>query len=494
MGVDASAVARVVGIDVAFINLRGENVALLPQQVALLGQGASAASYALTPVAVTSAFEVGTTFGFGSPVHLAALQLLPPNADGLGSIPLTVYPFEDEAASAPSDGDITPAGAHVGAASYQIIINGISSTFVLVDGDVVADAITAIVTAVNANLNMPMIAVDNLSTTADLTSKWAGTSANDLAVSIVGPTQGITFGFTQPVGGLVNPDVNDQLSNITNKWETMLVNCLEYTDTTALDAYSTWGDGRWAVLQKTPAVVFTATTEPTFATLQTAGDLRKFDRTNSLVAAPDAEDLPCQIAARAVARVARQANNNPPVDYGGAELTNLHPGPDTSQFTYPQRNLLVQAGIATTEVRNGLIVLSDTITFHHPDGQLPPAYRYVVDIVKLQNIIFNLDLIFESPEWEGKPLLLDEDPTTNPEARKPKDAKAEVNGMIDALGLVAILINPAAAKLLTTAVIDSGNPKRLNIALTVQLSGNVNIISIDLNFGFLFGTADIIAA
>ena len=138
--------------------------------------------------------------------------------------------------------------------------------------------------------------------------------------------------------------------------------------------------------------------------------------------------------------------------------------------------------------------MSDTVTFYRPLGETPPAYRDVVDIVKLQNVIFNLNLIFNTPEWDGAPLINDDEATTNKAARKPSTAKSEVNRMIRGLGLQAILANTAAAIKLTTANINPQNNKRLDVTITIQLSGNVNVVSIDLNFGFLFGSPELIAA
>jgi hypothetical protein len=126
---------------------------------------------------------------------------------------------------------------------------------------------------------------------------------------------------------------------------------------------------------------------------------------------------------------------------------------------------------------------------YHPDGEVPPAYRHVVDIVKLMTVIYNIDLEFNRPEWDGAPLIPDGQPTVNPNARKPSSAKAALFSIIDGLALEAIISNPAAAKESVTANISSTNPKRLDVSLTVQLSGNTNILSIDLNFGFFFGTA-----
>ena len=111
------------------------------------------------------------------------------------------------------------------------------------------------------------------------------------------------------------------------------------------------------------------------------------------------------------------------------------------------------------------------------------------DVKMKQNIIFNLALIFKADEWKGAPLLSDDTPTTNPTAKKPKDAKAAVAKLIDQLAKEAIISDPDSAKASIQAEIDGSNPKRINISLTVKLSGNTNIISVDLNFGFFFGSA-----
>ena len=203
--------------------------------------------------------------------------------------------------------------------------------------------------------------------------------------------------------------------------------------------------------------------------------------------APGSSDLPFVVAARQLARIVKLANNNPPHDYGSQDATGLTPGTDAQQWTYAQRDVAVKAGSSTIEVKDGVINISDVITFYHPSGDPLPAYRFVVDVVKLMNVIFNTKLIFETDEWDGSPLIPDGQPTINPAAKKPSTAKAAVASMLDGLALNAIISDPETAKKSITAIINSGNPKRLDIVFTVQLSGNTNIISNDLNFGFFFG-------
>jgi len=104
------------------------------------------------------------------------------------------------------------------------------------------------------------------------------------------------------------------------------------------------------------------------------------------------------------------------------------------------------------------------------------------------NIIFNLDLEFAPAKWAGAPLIPDNQVTVNPDAKQPKTAVAAANSIVQSLGDNAIISDPETAKTQTVAEIDSMNPKRLNLNVTVQLSGNTNIKSIQLGFGFFFGT------
>ena len=493
--VDASAVARVVGIKTEFKDLRGGGILFLPQRIAVIGQGNSAAVYATTKFQATSAAAVAAVVGFGSPLHLTAKQMFPVNGDGVGTIPVTFYPLEDDASGVASAGDITPTVAPTEAASYIVRVNNIDSeTFVIpATGATVASVVTQMTAAINAVLDMPIIATDS-TTKVDTASKWEGTSANDIVIEVIGlTTVGNSFAITQHTGGLVNPDVDTALNQIGNIWESLVLNCLDVADTTTLGKYSDFGEGRWGALVRKPLVVFTGNTATTVAAATAVSDARKTDRTNSQLVAPGSNDLPFATAARQLARIAKVANNNPPHDYGSQVATGLVPGDDGDQWLYEDRDEAVKKGSSTIEVKDGEINISDVVTFYHPTGDPVPAYRFVVDIIKLQNIIFNLDLEFATAKWDGAPLIPDNQPTSNRDAKKPKTAVAAVAAILDSLGLNAIISDPETAKANTFAEIDSGNPKRLNLVTTVQLSGNTNIKSIDLDFGFFFGTPTVVS-
>jgi phage tail sheath gpL-like len=272
----------------------------------------------------------------------------------------------------------------------------------------------------------------------------------------------------------------------------MLLNCLDIEDADTLDELEVFGVGRWGTLVRKPLVVFTGHSLSDPVDIVAITDLRAADRVNSFLPNPGSVNLPFVSAAGLLARIAYTADVNPARDYGRRPAPYIEPGADGVQWTYVQRDLAVKGGASTVEVHDGVVNVSDTVTAYHPEGDPLPAYRFVKDIVALQNIIFNVDLIFNTAEWDGAPLIPDDQPTVNASAKKPKNARAALSVLSDNLGLVALISDPAYSKANTRAEIDSQNPNRLNIVYPVKLGGNVNINSIDINFGLFFGTSAII--
>jgi len=480
-----SAVARAVGIETIFRVLRA-GVVLLPQRIAVVGQGSTLATYSTDKKTVFSALEVGQTYGFGSPLHLAVEQLLPPTGDGVGTIPVTIYPTVDGTSAA--FGDIVPSGvAQNSDKVYYVKINEkISEAILIPEGTTPDGALDLFISGINANVRMPTLAADG-TTKINLTAKAKGLYGNDLYVEIIGEEDGLTFTINQPSGGAGNPDVQPALDQFGNIWETLVLNCMNIEDTDTLEKYALFGEGRWNPIQPKPCVVFTGATATSVSLAVAISDARKTDRINAQLVAPASKELPLVVAARQLARLAVVANENPPTDYAGQRITGIIPGADEQQWTFAERDFAVKAGSSTVEMIDNVLEMSDTVTFYHPTGDVNPAYRYVVSVIKVMNVTFNLRLIFESDDWKGKVLIPDGQPTRNPNARRPSTAKAAVAKMIDGLALEAIIVNPAAAKESIQVDINPSNPNRLDLSFTYQISGNTNQISITAYWGFNFG-------
>lgn len=590
--INASAVARVLGIETQYVELRNGAVQFLPQQLGILAQGSSGVAYPTTKYTATSSGEVGARFGYGSPAHLIARELFgagETGGDGVGSIPVTFYPLAEGGGATAAAGNIVPSGTPTSVIERRLRIGGILSLAFSIPLGALATAanlhtaLRRMGNAVNSVQAMPVRAtytygvvsagalvgtgngtVGTFTTTGNpqpgvwrlqcvtavanggvwsltdpegnvvsttltmtpgvgsataftagglgftltdgttdfglgayfditvpatnvvFTSVWKGLSANAIQIELIGDTAGITFALTQPTGGTVDPTVDAALAQIGSRWETMLLNALPIENTTALDAINAIGEGRWGELVHKPFVCFTGNTASTVSAVTAVCNTRTADRINAQLVAPGSTSLPFVVAARQLARIAKVANDNPPRDYGSKRANGLVPGADAVQWTYPQRDQIVKAGSSTSEVRDSVVTIGDVVTFYRPTNEDPPAYRYVVDIVRLQNVIYNTALIFATEEWDGAPLIPDEETTTNPEAKQPKMAKAEIAGMLDSLADQAIIANRSQAKASISSVINASNSKRLDLDFLAPLSGNTNIINTRLRFGFLF--------
>lgn len=325
------------------------------------------------------------------------------------------------------------------------------------------------------------------------TAAWKGANTNDISLSVSGPSTGVVFAVSAMSGGLVEPSITAALAQVGDVWETIACQGGQYTDATVLDEYAAFGEARWGDLTRKPLTFVVGCADADRATATFLSATRTSDRTNIQVTVPGSASMPCVIAARAAGRAAKLANGQPGHDYSAQALSGVAPGTDGEQWDYAARDLAVKDGSSTTEIKGGRVVMSDTVTMYSPVGEAPPGYRHLADIVKLQNIIFNADLIFASSDWVGALLIPDDQPTTRSDARKPKHAKAALADMIDGLALSALISDPETAKGTIVSVIDSGNPKRLNVGFTVQLSGNTGIIDVGLQFGFYFGSAAVVA-
>jgi phage tail sheath gpL-like len=492
MSIPPSAIARVIGIETLYENPNLGQALYLPQRIAIVGQGNTLSSYSTDKQLINSEKEAAELYGYGSPLHLVCRQLLPSSGLGLQGIPVTAYPLLDDGAGVAATGNINTT---LGPASYSmsgyIYIGGIRSDIIVIQKDDDDATVTGkIKAAIDAVLEMPVTTGAIVTASFPITAKWKGASGNEVTIDFSELLHDdFTFVFPAKLsGGLANPDVQDALDLINDVWETIILNCLNYYDTTALETYSIFGESRWNQLVKKPLLVASGAVEDfTSRTNITNLAASKLDRTNFLVVSVGSRELPCVIAAQGLVNdIAQKANDKPAHNYIGV-LKGLHAGSDDLQENYIIRNNAIKLGSSTNVKIGDLAALSDTITFYHPDGETPPAYRYVVDVIKLQNIIFNLDVIQET--FRGRPLLPDDTPTTDPDAVQPKGVKTILSVLADNLanGRSAIIVEPEYTKKNMIVEISNINPKRLDTEFPVKLSGNTEVNSTVLKFSFYFG-------
>lgn len=482
MGLPNSLRAAAIGIDTQYKNFNEGAVYYLQQGIAVLAQGSASVTYSTDKFEETSAAAVGAALGYGSPAHLIAKELLP----GAFGARVTFYPLPNEAGGVAAEGAVTPTGSQTTAAEYVIRVGGIeSNSFAMLVGEGVTEFIAKAIVAINGVLDMPVIASDG-TTKVTLTAKHKGTTGNDLAIEVLGKQYGVLMAVTDMTGGLVDPSIAVATAQFGNVWETIVVNQL---GAPAHDDLKTFGETRWGQLVRKPFFALYGSSETDEQVLKAYADTRKSDRVNGVIPAPGTTSAPWIIAAAAVAKIAKQANENPAVEYRTESMPSLVLGKDGEQWDYPKRDTAWKSGVSSTQIENGAYALDNTLLFYHPDGSVDPEYGKVIYHVKLQNIIYNVDLIFNQPKWKKAALIPDFEVSSNPLALKPNDAVAALNVLTDNLANNALISDRAFTKTNTTAAIDQSNPNRVNTSYPVKLSGNWDIHSIDLLFGFYLGAS-----
>jgi phage tail sheath gpL-like len=247
---------------------------------------------------------------------------------------------------------------------------------------------------INGTLEMPVIAGTAEDGDLPLTAKWAGSGGNEIVIRVKTEAAGVTLGVTAMAGGAVDPDIEPALSAIGQVWETFIMDCLPWKNAARLDQYQAFCEGRWSELEKKPCMVAHGSTD-NYATRTAVTDQRKNDYANFLIQSTGSPEPSFVVAAKGLTGIMNTANSNPPMGYK-TPLSGLEAGTDAAQENYQTRNNAFAKG-ASTNIKSGSSAeLSDVISFYHPDGEAIPSRRYVVDLVKLQNIVFNVRLILES--------------------------------------------------------------------------------------------------
>ena len=486
MSVSPSAISRVTGVAVKFKNFNTGNVQMLQQRLAVIGVGNHGVTYTTEKYECQgNASEIGDKYGYGSPLYLAALQLFPLVGKGAG-FPVTFYPLAEGSGAVQASGKIEIEGTATEAGSAKIVIGGQKATIAIASGDTKTEIFAKIKDGIDGVLAMPVTAATG-DDALTLTSKAAGEVGNLIKTRIECAVNGLTFTVTQLTGGVKDPDVTPALEKIGEIWETAILPCFDYKNTDRLDTVMVYGIGRWSDLEKKPLLSFWGCTDD-YATRTGVTDKRPNDFINSLIVSVGSPELPYCVAAKAMVNdILTTANDNPPQGYKGI-LEGLEAGDDSLQENYGTRDASIKKGSSTNIKSGNVAELNDIVTMYHPASEGDyPSRRYVVDLIKLENVIYNVRLIMEADKVKGAPLIRNEDVTSNKAAIQPKTVTTWLLNLVKDLIDKAVLQDYDTTKDGLKVAIDSKNPKRLNTNIPVKMSGNIEVTSTDIDYGFYVG-------
>jgi len=498
--VGAERISAVVGYLIAKGNFQTSSPNL-PQRVAVLCEAntANQATLDLTPYQATSAQAVGAKYGYGSPAYHIARIALPLNGGGLGGIPLIFYPQAEAAGATSKVIQIAPAGVATSNATHTVKIAGrtnVDSQFYninVVIGDTIATITTKITDAVNAVLGAPVISTDNDYVTT-FTAKWKGLTSNDLNVTIDtnGNAAGITYWINTTVTGSGTPSVASALALFGNDWNTIVINSYGTVSSvmSSLEAFNGIPDntnptGRYVGIVMKPFIALTGSVADDPSTIT---DARKLDCTVSISAAPNSTGLPMEAAANDAVLFAVTAQNTPELDILNKFYSDM-PTPTLigSMADYNTRDLFVKKGCSTVDLVSGKYQVKDPVTTYHPDGEIPPQFRYRRDMMIDWNIRYGYYLL-EQLYVVGKVIANDSDTVSSQNVIKPKQWKQVLKKYFDELVSRGLIVDSAFSNSSLSVGISTVNPNRFETTFSIKRSGVARISATTATMGFNFGT------
>ena len=478
----------------------------LPQRVAILAEANTANQPTLDVNAkeITSAQEAGEEYGFGSPIHNIMRILRPPTGGGIGGIPTVVYAQAEPGGAVAATKTITVTGAATGNGTHTVIVagrsglDGQSYSFGVVDLDTPTIIAVKVKDAINAILGTPVISSSAIGVVTN-TAKWKGVTGDDITVSVDtgGDNLGLTYAVAAGVAGVGVTDISGGLNQFQNEWNTLVVNSYGVPKFLALEAFNGIPDplaptGRYAGIVFKPFLALWGSIEDDKDALAAITDPKKLEVTNILCPAPKSAGMPWEAAANGTVLAARIMQDTPHLDVSGKVYPDM-PTPSDGDIgdmsDYENRDFLVKKGSSTVNLVAGKYEIQDWVTTYHPDGEIPPQFRFGRNLMLDFNIRFAYFLL-EQIHVVGKSIADNDQPLDVDNVIKPKQWNGIINDLANSLGLRNLIVDVQFMKDSIEVGTSGTNPDRLETKFKYKRSPSIRIASTTAQAGFSFGLED----
>jgi phage tail sheath gpL-like len=462
---DPNAVASQVLVESQRVR-RAVSAGVIPHKILVLGiPNADKTPEFLVPQAIDSVGQARNLYGRGSQIAVTIEKVFATK----GGVPVTVIPIEGDPLGVAGVNKITVAGTVTKTGLLNFRLGGKTVRVVALVGDTA----TVLAGKIRDAFLAPDLTATPVLTGAeiDLTVKWAGTSGNDLALSLNRSYQeqldapvGVTVTIATPkfTGGLLDPDIMPALLATGDVWYTVIVNPFASSD--AREALRL----RWIELNDPKKNKIFTSCEGYNG--DKAGFVSIAQGLNgigvSLYPVPLSESLPSEIAGAVAGTIARSAQLDPERPFNGIELVGIDGAREI--WDVDDRNDVVLAGGSTTRTDEfGTVRLEDAVTTYKqdPDGTPSGAWRFVETVTNSQVKRYGLFLVFSRPPYDRAVIVDDNSTTTKAHAVRPKTVKATLTSL--AREWVANAWSKNLEEILASidAVIDPNNPNRLNAVI-----------------------------
>lgn len=449
------------------------------------------------PVQVFTADEVGQKAGFGSEAHRQALWIF----GILGGFSSNMWwvPIPEPGSAVAANGTIIFATSATSSGTFYFSIGGDLITVAVASADDVTAIGDALVTAITANLNGSVTAVNAVGTVT-LTAKTAGVNGNEIKL-VLNPSGQIQEaqnpgGTTVSVpgsGGYLTSgagatDVHDMFfdSNEAEILGDRFYTCIAgpYTDSTNIGYYKDSWDARIAPDVKRPFDSF-------------------FGYVKELYAAAFA--IPATINGQGISPVWDPRSYSPHWELQAAVMgvvmwsTTFDPGRPfktlktgipfntaTGDLSYAQNDALFREGMGYFKNIAGDLVIGDLATSYRTNdvGADTEEWFDSVSIHRRQQKISDIESLFTAEPYTRGMLADDESITAKAYVIKPKQVIADMSALVDSWNAQGWTKNAAAVKASIAAEINESNNSRIDSEVTDDEAQALRIVAILYKFLF----------
>ncbi len=455
-----------------------------PFRLLVLGQQlstATATANTLTPV--SSIEQAVLQFGRGS--NLAHLVKVIKTENPY--VELTALPVADNGAGVAATGTIAVAVTTALAGTLNLYIAGERVQVAVAAGDAANTIATSINAAINANGDLPVTATVSTNTVT-LTARHKGEIGNDIKVvenwagapSEVTPA-GVTLTITQLASGATNPVLTTAIANID---ETIYDGFITpWNDTTTLNAFKTEIDSRWEPITPLEGHAFGAY-RGTYANQLTFASGRNNPH-ECVMGLKSTAHIPAYLLsaafAAAYASVVQAKDVATPVRNVALKSFRLK---KSDEFTFAERNILLQNGIATYTVGNdGTVYLERSVTTYktNPAGATDRSYLDATTMFTTSYLRQDWKSLLDQRYYDYK-AADDDTPPTAPRVVRPKDLRADAIGRFRLWQQAGLVENIEQFKADSRFERSTTDPGRINTLLAPNLTNGLQVIGTQIQF------------
>ncbi len=345
------------------------------------------------------------------------------------SVPVYAFFQEEPDGAVAAQGSIVLTATTPGAGTLYLYVAGTLYEIPVATTDTAMTIGAAIVAALTADEDCPVTAINTDGSIA-FTAKSKGLYGNGITIAVNQWPQngealpaGIGVTITAMSGGAGVPNIATDIANglgigssANGDYFTDVVHVYGQ-DATALNAIADYvGRGNEFVglyddlvhrpFRSLAGDVRTGSAGLTALIAMTDGRLT--DRASGVIARPGSLTNPVEIAAEAIGKMAKENNVLAEANYLDLILTGVDPGNiarmaglDWTQ-DWNNRDIAVKAGISPTIVEGGAVKMQNVVSFYRP-ATVPVksnAYRSMRNISIIQNMLYNMWLVFAGPRWK----------------------------------------------------------------------------------------------